>query len=190
MRPRVGPEFFERLYEADDDPWGFETSPYERAKYDATIEALPPGPIGSAFEAGCSIGVLTERLATRCDRLLAVDVSEAAVERASARLEHTSHVRIERGELPEEMPAGPYDLIVASEFLYYLDPPAFDAMLDAIASALAPGGSLVAVHWRHPTQRYPLRGDEVHQRLAARFGPPAHAAWTGDYALDRFDSKP
>ena len=188
MRQRVGPEFFARLYAADDDPWGFETSPYERAKYDATIAALPPGPIGSAFEAGCSIGVLTERLATRCDRLLAFDVSDAAIERARARLANAVHVTIERRELPEEMPAGPYDLIVASEVLYYLDPPAFDAMLDAIEKALVPSGSLVAVHWRHPTRRYPLRGDEVHERLAARFGRAAHAAWTEDYALDRFDS--
>ena len=78
MRTRIRPEFFERLYAAEPDPWGFETSAYERAKYDATIAALPPGPISTALEVGCSIGVLTERLARRCDRLLAVDVSEAA----------------------------------------------------------------------------------------------------------------
>jgi hypothetical protein len=84
------------------------------------------------------------------------------------------------------MPPGPFELIVASEVLYYLDSPAFDAMLDAAEQALAPNGSLLAVHWRHPTRRYPLRGDEVHQRLAERFGRAAHSAWTADYALDRF----
>ena len=36
----------------------------------------------SAFEPGCSIGVLTAQLAPRCDRLLACDVAAAAVESA------------------------------------------------------------------------------------------------------------
>jgi SAM-dependent methyltransferase len=185
VRTRVRPEFFERLYTADADPWGFETSAYERAKYDATIAALPDRPIASALEVGCSIGVLTERLARHADRLLAVDVSDTALARARERLKDARNVTVERRELPEDMPAGPFDLVVCSEVLYYLDDAAFDATLDGIARALQ--GSLVAVHWRHETERYPLLGDEVHRRLAARFGPPSHAAWTDDYALDRFE---
>lgn len=187
MRTRVRPEFFERLYAADTDPWGFETSPYERAKYDATIAALPDRPIATALEAGCSIGVLTQRLAEHCHALLAVDVSETALARARERLENARNVTIERRELPEEMPAGPFALVVCSEILYYLDDAAFEATLDGIAGALAPGGGLLAVHCRHPTELSPLLGDEVHARLAKRFGRPAHAAWTDDYALDRFD---
>jgi predicted TPR repeat methyltransferase len=186
MRPRVAPAFFDRLYGGDRDPWGFETSEYERAKYDATVAALPDRRIETALEIGCSIGVLTERLAQHADHVLAVDVSEAALRTAEAR--GIPNAAFERRELPEEMPPGPFDLIVASEVLYYLDPPALDAMLDAIARALAPGGSLIAVHWRHPTETYPLLGDEVHERLERRFGPPAHSAPTADYALDRFDA--
>ena len=37
MRPRVQPAFFDDLYAHDRDPWNFETSAYEAAKYDATI---------------------------------------------------------------------------------------------------------------------------------------------------------
>jgi predicted TPR repeat methyltransferase len=185
VRPRVAPEFFDRLYAGDPDPWGFETSAYERAKYDATIAALPDRPIAHALEIGCSIGVLTQRLAQHAEHVLAVDVSEAALRTAQAR--SIPNATFERRELPEQMPQGPFDLIVASEVLYYLDPPALDAVLDAIANALAPNGSLLAVHWRHPTETYPLLGDEVHARLRRRFGPPAHSAPTPDYALDRFD---
>ena len=188
MRTRLRPDYFEELYAADPDPWRFETSAYERAKYDATITALPPGSIATALEVGCSIGVLTERLARRCDRLLAVDVSIAALAQARERLDHADHVTLERRELPEDMPPGRFELIACSEVLYYLDDDAFASMLDAIELALAPGGSLLAVHWRHPTERYPLLGDEVHERLADRFGAPAHAAWTADYALDRFEA--
>jgi predicted TPR repeat methyltransferase len=186
MRPRVAPEFFERLYAAEQDPWGFETSAYERAKYDATIAALRGHPVESALEIGCSIGVLTARLAERAAHVLAVDVSEAALRTARAR--GIPNATFERRELPEEMPAGPFGLVVASEVLYYLDAPALDAMLEAIAGALAPRGSLLAVHWRHPTETYPLLGDEVHARLERRFGAPAHSAPTADYVLDRFDA--
>ena len=186
-RSRVEPAFFDRLYAEAADPWGFASRPYERAKFDATLAALPDGPIGSALEVGCSIGVLSERLAPRCERLLAVDVAEAALARARERLAGHRNVSLERRELPEAFPPGPFALVVCSEVLYYLDPPAFDAMLDALDGALAPGGSLLAVHWRHPTETYPLRGDEVHARLAERFGAPALSAPTHDYALDRFD---
>ena len=34
-------DFFDTLYQADPDPWRFETSDYEAAKYAATIAALP-----------------------------------------------------------------------------------------------------------------------------------------------------
>ena len=95
------------------------------------------------------------------------------------------NVTVERRELPEDFPEGPFELIVCSEVLYYLDPPAFDAMLEAIGRELT--GSLLAVHWRPATETYPLGGDEVHERLTARFGPPAYRDRTPEYALDRFD---
>ena len=185
MRRRLTGEDFEELYASDPDPWGFATRDYEQAKYAATTDALQGHRFRSALEVGCSIGVLTARLAEHCDTLLAVDASQTAVDRARARLSGSANVIVERRELPEDFPEGPFELIVCSEVLYYLDPPAFDAMLDAIARELT--GSLLAVHWRHATESYPLLGDEVHERLEARFGSAAYSALTPDYALDRFD---
>ena len=43
----------------DPDPWEFETSEYEAAKYDATIAALEGRRYATGLEIGCSIGVLT-----------------------------------------------------------------------------------------------------------------------------------
>ena len=179
MRPRLGPEFFDELYAGDPDPWGFATSEYERAKYYATIAALEGRRYGRGLEIGCSIGVLTQRLAHHVDELLAVDVSEAALAQARAR---NPDVRVERREIPEEFPDGRFDLIVCSEVLYYLDLPAFEQTLERLQ------GTVLAVHWRHPTKRYPLPGDEVHERLRHRFGPPAYSRTTPDYRLDRFDA--
>ena len=186
MRPRLTAGYFDDLYAADADPWDFETSPYERRKYDATIAALE-GPYETGLEIGCSIGVLTARLGEHCGSLLALDSAQAAVDGARERLAGMRNVTVERRELPEDFPDGPFELIVCSEVLYYLDDAAFSAMLTAIARELAPGGSLLAVHWRPETQTYPLAGDEVHERLTARFGAPAFRDRTPEYALDRFD---
>jgi SAM-dependent methyltransferase len=186
---RLERDYFEALYAAREDPWDFETSGYEAAKYEATVAALGDRRYGRALEAGCSIGVLTEMLAARCDALEAVDVSERAVARARARLAGAPRVRVERRTLPEELPKGPFDLIVCSEVLYYWSRALLLAALPPLVAALAPGGSLLAVHWRPETRTYPLLGDEVHDLLAERLGRLDHAVsrTEREYRLDRWD---
>ena len=75
--------YFEDVYGANDDPWNFETSEYEHAKYARTLAALPRARYGRALEVGCSIGVLTWDLSERCDSLLAVDAAENVAVRAA-----------------------------------------------------------------------------------------------------------
>jgi 2-polyprenyl-3-methyl-5-hydroxy-6-metoxy-1,4-benzoquinol methylase len=167
----------------DPEPCDFASSEYEAAKYDATIAALDP-PYASALEVGCSIGVLTARLAERCERLLAIDAAETAL--AQAR-ERAPRATFERREIPEEWPDGPFDLIVCSEVLHYLDAAALDGVIDEIRRTLVPAGSLLAVHGRHPTRTFPLLGDDVHARLRALGWPRAVEMRTPDYILERFD---
>ena len=104
-------------------------------------------------------------LAGSCDELLAVDTSERAVEIVRRRLADYTHVRVERRTLPEEMPEGPFDLIVASEVLYYWPQEVVLEALRRFEGILGPEGVLVAVHWRKETRTYPLQGDEVHELL-------------------------
>ena len=182
MTERLRAAFFEEIYADDPDPWRFETSAYERAKYDATIAALEGRRFANGLEIGCSIGVLTQRLATRVDDLLAIDVAATALDRARAR--DLPNVAFELREVPEQFPDGAYDLIVISEVMYYLDASAFDATCDAIERTL--DGVLLAVHWRPSAPRYPFTGDEVHERLEARFGPPTYSRQEDKYNLDRF----
>jgi SAM-dependent methyltransferase len=189
-RTRIQAAWFEELYQRDADPWSFATSAYEHAKYARTMYAL--GPVSRrfrrAFEAGCSIGVFTELLASRCDELLAVDASPTAVGRARTRLAPLPHVRVEQRLLPEQLPAGQFDLVVCSELLYYWDECLLRESLPALEALVASAGSLLAVHWRPPTRTYPLCGDEVHEILAqsTRF-VHAHTEQTANYLIDRFD---
>ncbi len=165
MRDRLKQDYFEKLYAESADPWEFETSEYEHRKYEQTLEVLQKRRFRRALEVGASIGVFTEMLASYCDGLLAVDTSERAVALARERLAGYESVRIEQRTLPEEMPAGPFDLVVASEVLYYLPREAMLQTLRLFEKELAPGGTLLAVHWRRETLTYALQGDEVHELL-------------------------
>ena len=191
MSGRLERDYFERLYSESGDPWSFETSEYERKKYERTLAVLGGRRFNRALEAGASIGVFTGMLADRCDELLAVDVSEQAVAAARERLSGWGHVRVERRTLPEEMPEGPFDLIVASEVLYYFPREEMLGVLYAFERELAPGGTLIAVHWRRETKTYPLQGDEVHGLLVEHTRlERKETIIEADYRLDLFEGNP
>jgi hypothetical protein len=141
---------FEARYRDDADPWGYETSPYERDKYDATLDA-----------AATAVTAARERLAAQ------------------------PHVTPMLGVIPDDIPSGPYDLVLASEILYYLEPDALAATFARIERETVSGARLVAVHWRPAGPERPFSAEEVHRRLRA-------LAWlseveqrsTDDYLLD------
>jgi SAM-dependent methyltransferase len=160
-------DYFERMYRDDNDPWGFTDRWYEERKRAVTLAALPEPRYGRAYEPGCSVGVLTLDLAKRCDSLLASDISPIALREAHRRLEGTRNVLLERRQLPEEWPPGQFDLVVLSEILYYFDDRDLDTVLAVASRAVAPGGTLLSVHWRWGVADYPQCGDAVQRALAA-----------------------
>ena len=190
MRERLDREYFEDLYEQSPDPWDFETSPYERKKYERTLGVLQGRRYRRALEVGCSIGVFTTMLVPLCDEVRAVDVSEKAVAAARSRLAGFPHARVERRRLPEQTPEGPFDLIVVSEVLYYWPEEVMLAALRRFEEALAPGGVLLAVHWRKETKTYPLQGDEVHALLLEHTRlTNTTAIVEPEYRLDLFEDR-
>ena len=62
-----------------------------------------------------------------------------------ARRRHRN-VTLRQALLPQQMPRGPFDLIVASEILYYLRPNDLRSLISRIPRALAPGGRVVILH--------------------------------------------
>ena len=139
--------YFQALYERDPDPWRFASSDYERDKYAATLAAIGEGPIGRAWEVGCSIGVFTAALADRCEALLAVDVAEAALDQARRRCAGKPHVRLVRLCVPAEWPEGRFDLIVFSEVLYFLSVSDIRLTARRSVASLSPGGRILLVNW-------------------------------------------
>lgn len=161
----LGRDYFDRMYAESADPWELASRWYEERKYGLTMAMLPARRYGDGFEPGCSVGVLTARLAARCDRLLACDGSAAAVSAAARRTAGLPNVRVEQRSLPAQWPPGRYDLIVLSEVLYYFGDADLADVLRQAAAALLPGGTLIAVHWRHPVREYPRTGDQAHEAL-------------------------
>jgi SAM-dependent methyltransferase len=162
--------YFDAMYQAAPDPWGFTERWYERRKYAISLAQLPAERYHSAFEPGCSVGVFSQLLAPRCDALLSCDLAAVAVQAAAERTSDLPGVRVEQREIPRQWPSGRFDLVVLSEVLYYFGDHDLEQVLRQAAASLEPGGTLLAVHWRHPVADYPRTGDDVHRALARQPG--------------------
>jgi predicted TPR repeat methyltransferase len=159
---------FEALYRRDDDPWQYRSSDYERAKYAATLDACGDGPFRCALELGGSIGVFSAALAPRCRRLVTIDASDTAVRAATDALARFPQAAVLCGEIPDAIPDERYDLVVASEILYYLPEEALRQTLVTLQERMDAGGRLVAVHWRPAGPERPFSAVEIHARLGAQ----------------------
>jgi cyclopropane fatty-acyl-phospholipid synthase-like methyltransferase len=164
------PEYFDALYTADPDPWKFAASPYERGKYEITLDAMPKPRYRSALEVGCSIGVLTRSLASRCDTLIAIDAAQAPLLEARRTCADLPGVRFEHMFVPDQWPDGAFELILLSEVVYYLSRDDVGRLAAKVTNSLAKGGSVILVHWTGPTD-YPLSGDEAATLFIERIGP-------------------
>ncbi len=162
------PRYFSRIYARQSDPWKFASSEYERQKYDVTLASLPGPRYQNALEIGCSIGVLTSRLAQRTHHLLAVDVSDRALEQARQRCAQFPHVSFQKLQVPQQMPEGTFDLVVVSEVAYYWRQADLELAADRIAAQQQPGAHLILVHLTEPVRDYPLTGDAVHDYWTGR----------------------
>lgn len=171
---RLDARAFEQLHAEHADPWHYHTRWYEKRKRALTLSMLTRQRYRRAFEPGCSIGVLSAELATRCDALWIQDVSDSALVRAREALKGQPHVDIAHGAIPEQWPPGSFDLIVISEMGYYVKPEALETLCERIEASLSEDGELLACHWRHPIDGSELDAQRVHDYLGRRLGWLAH----------------
>ena len=159
--------FFEAKYQKNADPWDFSSKPYELQRYNALISAIAHRRYACAFEPGCSIGVLTERLAAYCDEVYAIDFSPSAAAQARARCAHLTHVKVCCASLQEVTPAKDFDLLVLSEIGYYFTSQGWHRTSAALIDSLPKGATVLAAHWLGQSPDHCISGDEVHEILLA-----------------------
>lgn len=176
-------EHLHRLYIGTDDPWNFDASPYEREKFIATQEALTRERYRSALELGCGNGALARHLAPRCDRYTGLDAVEKAV--AAAR-ERVPEARFVTDVYPCRLPGKGFDLVILSEFLYFLTP-ADIMLLGRDLAGQAPGAEVLCVTFLGDTDQ-DLQGIEALElfRRAVRGSLDlASVTVTRGYRIDR-----
>ena len=162
---RTSEEFFETKYQRAADPWDFATSAYEQDRYSAILRALPRQRFRRAFEPGCSIGTLTEKLAVFCGKVEAMDISATAAARTRARCRSFRNVTVTHGALPGAVPDGAFDLIVLSEVGYYFHRAALTTLLTELVGRLTQDGVLLAAHWLGCSTDHQLSGDQIHELI-------------------------
>lgn len=149
---------FDRLFARDRDPWEFESSAYEALKREATLAMLFPDRFDRGLEIGCANGVLTAQLATICDHVVGIDISDVALELAADRVAGLGNVSLERAEVPRDWPEGTFDLIVLSEVLYFLSAEEIAQVARFTWGSLADGGTCLLVNWTGPN-KLPIDGE-------------------------------
>lgn len=192
MSARLPDDYFDRMYAEAEDPWSLGTRWYEERKYAITLAMLPYKRYRHAVEPGCSVGVLTERLLQRCDRVTAIDVSVAALDATHRRLSAAGvagRADLRRGSIDSPWPRGPFDLVVLSEVCYYLQPERLRAVLEREIPRLPRPATVVAAHWRHAVADYPMTGDEAGEIITHAAGVHRLGGYRDDdVVIDVFDT--
>jgi SAM-dependent methyltransferase len=173
--------YFETLYARADDPWAFATSEYEAEKYARSLSVLRPR-YHRALEIGCSIGVFTRMLASRCDALVAIDISDRALARARERCLDRPQILFRQAAFPHDGVAGTFGLIACCEVGYYWSDADLTLARDRIAAALEPNGDLLLVHFLPHVEEYVREGDAVH----AAFLGDGRFTRTARYRAERY----
>jgi SAM-dependent methyltransferase len=143
-------EHYETVWR-EGDAWSFETSEFEEARYAHQLEVLAGQRYEQALEIGCGSGCFTRRLASIANRVVALDIAAAAIERARRQAAGVGpgvvEFRVADAMHYDLHAEGPWDLVVLSETMYCLGwlYPFFDIAWFAcqLLSATGSGGRLL-----------------------------------------------
>jgi SAM-dependent methyltransferase len=157
--------YFDGIFRNDDDPWSLASSDYEAAKFRHTHDVLADRRYESALEVGCAHGVLTQKLVSLCDRLLAIDISSRALAMARERVGDRRGVSLKQMAFPKAVPEeAPFDLVILSEVVYYWDLVDLDRAALWLRDSVTAQGRVILVHYVGETD-YPHSADEAVEAL-------------------------
>jgi SAM-dependent methyltransferase len=164
---------FDALYGADPDPFHVRSSFYEQRKLGLVLDCLTKPSYSAAWDPACGIGELAARLAARAERVLASDASPQAVQLARRRCSASKNVEVKQLTQPSRPPSktDAFDLMVVSEFAFYLTEEVRVATLDVLHGVAAEAAELVAVHWRHHPHNAYVSGEQVQEEVVSGLEP-------------------
>lgn len=183
------PPDFESLYRGNPDPWQVGSRWYERRKLGIVAASLRRERYAWAWDAACGTGHLARRLSSVAERVLATDAAAAAIENARRTCSGSDNVVLRPHRVPDAPPeGGPFDLVVLSEFLYYLPERDRRSTVSMIRRVTAARAEIVVVHWRHRPHDAYISGAEtqaevVSELRGAGWQHPVHHL-EDDFVLD------
>ncbi len=113
--------FFEDLWQRG-DPWEFESSEFEQARYARLLAQIEGRHYPHVLELGCGSGAFTHHLARLADHVVALDISPTAIARARVLGAGPATVDFRQANIMEYNlhTEGPWDLVVISDTICYL----------------------------------------------------------------------
>lgn len=155
--------YFDNLYSNNKDPWNFTESDYEHRKYERIDHLINGYHYEKALELGCSIGIQSRYFAKHCSSLLAVDISNSAIETAKELNPDLHGVTFKQMDITEIFPNDVYNFISMCELGYFLSPPVLASTFNRIRENLSMNGHFLMVHWTSFVREFPMSGKEVHK---------------------------
>ena len=138
-------------------------------------------PRGEVLELACGTGLWTERLASRSDRLVALDASPEMIALNRTRLGAAENVEYVQADLFTWRPDRRFDVVFFAFWLSHVPDERFEAFWSLLSDALAPDGRVFFVDSGAPS------GSSGSERS------PSSAAWRTDasglHALARISSR-
>jgi SAM-dependent methyltransferase len=139
--------YFELLYLKKHAAYRDSNPDYEKQR-DFAFSVLEGSGFAAGLEVGCGEGFTTGRVAERCERVVATDVSGIAVKRARELNSHLAGVEFRQHDLVNDSLDDEYDYVFVAEVLYYVTREQFPGVVEKLASCVRPGGTLHLLHHR------------------------------------------
>ena len=121
------------------------------------LEAVPR--VGRVLDLGCGAGTWTKIFADRYESVVGIEKSSSMVSAARTLLAPFPSAEIVEGDVLEDLPAGPFDLIFLGGLCMYLNDSDAVALLRSLRERLASGASIVLRESTVPRGRVTPRGD-------------------------------
>ena len=148
------PTDWEAQYQKGETPWD------KGAPSPGLVDFLASEPVRErVLVPGCGVGHDVRALAAAAAEVVGLDIAPSAIEGA-ARYPRVGHERYELGSLFDLPPhlRGAFDLVWEHTCFCAIDPSMRAPYVEAVASALKPGGKLIAIFYLDPGHDSPDEG--------------------------------